>query len=90
MDTSENEASIRMTAYLAELENHPTVIRRYYRTPDDVTFLIFFEDHAEFGGKVLYSIKGKPFQLTESETLRLVVGDDRWSVISGQPTKHLP
>ncbi len=90
MDTSENETSIRMIDYLAELEKQPTVIRRVYRTPDDVTFLIFFEDHPEFGGQVLYSRQGKPFQLIESETLRLIVGDDRWSVISGQPTKHLP
>ena len=90
MDTSENETPILMADYLAELEKQPTVIRHNHRTPDGVTFLIFFEDHAEFGGKVLYSIKGKPFQLIESETLRLIVGDDRWSVISGQPTKHLP
>ena len=79
-----------MIDYLAELEKHPTVIRHYHRTPDGVTFLIFFEDHEEFGGKVLYSIQGKPYKMVEAETLRLLLGDAQWSVISGQPTKHLP
>lgn len=89
MDTSENETSIRMIDYLAELEKHPTVTRHYHRTPDDVTFLIFFEDHEELGGMVLYSIRGKPYKMVEAESLRRLLGDDRWSVISGQPIKQL-
>ena len=79
-----------MEAYLEALAKQPTVIRHYHRTPDDVQFLIFYEDHAEFGGKILYSIKGKPFQLIEAETLRQLLGDERWALISGQPTNQLP
>lgn len=86
MDTSENETPILMADYLAELEKQPTVIRRVHRTPDDVTFLIFFEDHPEFGGQVLYSRQGKPFQLIEAETLRQLLGDERWALISGDGT----
>jgi hypothetical protein len=79
-----------MEAYLEALAKQPTVIRHYHRTPDDVQFLIFFENDPEFGGKVLYSIKRKPFQLIEAETLRQLLGDERWALISGQPTKQLP
>jgi hypothetical protein len=51
-----------------------------------VTFLIFFEDNPEMGGKVLYSIHDKPFRLVEAETLRLLLGEASWVAISGQAT----
>ena len=44
MDTSENETSIRMAAYLAVLERQPTVIRHFHRTPDGVTLRRPFGD----------------------------------------------
>jgi hypothetical protein len=75
-----------MHAYLDELERHPAVVRRTHRTPDGVTFLIFFEDNPEMGGKVLYSIHDKPFRLVEAETLRLLLGEASWVAISGQAT----
>lgn len=90
MNTSKNTTPIPMADYLAELEKRPSVIRRTYPSPDGVIFHFFFEDHETHGGKVLYSLHGKPFKLIDAETLRLIVGDDQWSVISGQPTKQLP
>lgn len=89
MDKPEITTLIPMADYLAELEKRPSVIRRTYPSPDGVIFHIFFEDHETHGGKVLYSLHGEPFKLIDAETLRLIVGDAQWSVISGPPTKQL-
>ena len=86
MNQSAEHVTDLMAAYFEELAKCPTVVRYYHRTPDDVRFLIFFEDHPELGGKVLSSIQEKPFQLIEAETLRQLLGDARWALISGHET----
>ena len=86
MNQSAEPVTDLMAAYLEELAKCPTVVRHYHRTTDDVRFLIFFEDHPDLGGKVLYSIQGKPFQLIEADTLRQLLGDERWALISGHET----
>lgn len=73
-----------MEEYLTEFEKQPSVVQRTYRTTDGVRFLFCCEDHPELSGKVLYSIDDKRFKIIEAETLRQLLGPERWALISGQ------